>query len=81
MVYLDMICEECKKEGKISRVFDEGSSSTLLNFKRYWDENGVYHVHDPNKITTSYRCSNGHTFVIKMLSQCPAKDCNYGRRI
>lgn len=55
-----MKCLQCVKEGKKSKVYIGGSSTTLLGVSRYYDEDGNYHVYDPNIITTNYLCSNGH---------------------
>ena len=46
----------------------------------YWDEDGVMHRHDPNQTTAGYRCSNGHEWVERTLSQCPAPECDYGQQ-
>jgi len=79
---INMKCEQCVEEGTKSRVTDRGSSKTLLGGSpSYYDEEGVYHHHDPNKITTAYTCSNGHTFVIRRLGSCPNEDCDYGKEI
>lgn len=51
--------------------------STLMGVPRYYDEDGVYHVHDRNKHTTSYQCSNGHAWAISVINGCPAPDCSF----
>lgn len=71
-----MICPECLKEGKKSRVFDKGASRTLMGSYPYCDEEGVYHDHDPNTYTYSYQCSLGHHFYESKKSQCPS--CDFG---
>lgn len=55
-----MKCPECQKEGKTSRVYVGATSSTLMGFAPYYDEEGNHHHNDPNIRTTEYRCSNGH---------------------
>lgn len=65
-----MICPECKAQGLKSRVEDLGSSRTLLGYRPFYDEDGKRHVHDPNTITTSYRCSNDHVWTVKRKREC-----------
>ena len=55
-----MKCSACVIQGKRSKVFVHGSSTTLLNWFPYYDEDGNLHDNNPNKVTTSYSCSNGH---------------------
>ena len=57
-----MKCERCVKEGKRSTVRVEDYTRTLLAVDSYYDEDGFGHSHDPNTSTTTYRCSNGHTW-------------------
>ena len=59
-----MKCPKCEEEGKRSKVYVGGSSSTLLGWTPYYDEDGNYHNNDPNRITTNYSCSEGHNFMI-----------------
>lgn len=66
-----MKCEECVAEGERSTVTSLGGMSTLMGFRPYYDEDGNYHVHDPNTTTSGYRCSRGHQFVESTLSPCP----------
>jgi len=74
-----MKCPDCVKEGKTSKVFDHGGSTTCMGWTPYWDEGGTYHSHDPNTHASSYSCSNGHIWVEKNRAQCPATGCDYGR--
>jgi len=55
-----MKCPECVKEGKRSKVYPGMTFRTLLAWSVHFDEDGEYHVDDPNITTTSYSCSNGH---------------------
>ncbi len=55
-----MKCPECVAEGERSKVYPHESHRTLLAVQRYFDEDGTYHSHDPNKTTTKYECSRGH---------------------
>ena len=43
---------------------------TCAGIQVYWDENDKHHVHDVNVTTTSYSCSNGHTFIAKSRKGC-----------
>jgi hypothetical protein len=54
------ICPFCRDQGLKSSVYMEGCQTTLLATYAYWDENGTYHYHNPNKTSCQYRCSNGH---------------------
>lgn len=73
-----MKCPECIAEEKTSRVFPGGSSVTLLGHQPYYDEEGVYHSHDPNWFSTSYRCSNGHSWGDRHRNPCPTPGCEWG---
>jgi len=71
-----MICPKCKEDGTISTLYVGTSSSTLMGHAIFYDEQGVYHSHDPNNVCTSYQCSNGHRFMTSGKNQCP--NCSYG---
>lgn len=53
-------CPTCREQGLKSSVYMLSCQTTLLAGYAYWDENGTYHYHNPNKTTCHYRCSNGH---------------------
>lgn len=72
-----MICPKCKEEEKKSTVYQGISTSTLIGYTSYYDEDGIYHSHDPNSSTTNYSCSNGHCFSVSKKNNCP--NCNYGK--
>ena len=57
-----MICEQCKREGKKSKVYVGRSTRTAVAWISYYDEDGHYVGGDPNVTTTEYDCSNGHRF-------------------
>ena len=65
-----MSCPKCKEAGEQHRVFDLGGSSTLLHYSPFFDESGKRHVHDPNTLTLSYKCSNNHTWTEKRKRSC-----------
>lgn len=69
-----MKCKTCQEQGLTSKVFDQGSTSTLMAFSMFWDEGGVRHVHDPNTHTYLYSCSNGHRWAEPTIYACPAGD-------
>ena len=65
-----MLCPECVKEGKTSKVYPGCSFCTDMYCPPFYDEAGNYHHHDRNYVTTSYRCSNGHSF-----NECKKNSC------
>jgi hypothetical protein len=66
-----MICETCKSLGLNSTISVGPIFTTLMASYSFYDENGEYHHHDPNKIITSLRCSNGHSFETSKTTPCP----------
>jgi len=73
-------CEECEKAGvKPDRIYCEGSSSTLLGYSPYYDGDGKLHDHDPNMVSTSYKCSNGHRWGVTSRRSCPTCGDWYGK--
>lgn len=74
-----MICKECQKEGKESRVYPGYASQTLLGWGSYYDEKGIRHSHDPNPIAQTYSCSNGHNWTESYLKSC--SNCDYGKKL
>lgn len=53
---------EDKQQGKVYPALF--SRSTQVNIRKFYDEDGKLHVHDPNKRWQSYTCSNGHTYEV-----------------
>ena len=72
-----MKCPECVKVRGRSVVTEGGGRTTLMSPNNYYDEDGIFHSHDPNITTTTYSCSNGHEWTDKSKSSCP--NCNYGQ--
>ncbi len=74
-----MRCPTCIKNAATHKVFDNGSSTTMLGgtFK-HWDEKDREHHHYPNTITDHYSCSNGHRFSRKYRRGCPQSVCDSG---
>lgn len=65
-----MICETCQGEGRTSRVFPGIGFRTAVMGESYYDEQGVFHDHDPNESVSSYSCSNGHHWRVRRYSKC-----------
>ena len=65
-----VICQECEKAGKASRVYPGVSMTTDMYFRPYYDEDGRLHDHDGNTSTTSYSCSNGHEWSKSRTGRC-----------
>jgi hypothetical protein len=72
-------CDQCVAEGVTSRLYSKGSTATCMGFEAYYDEDGQYHRHDPNRHSDYFECSNGHKFsrTYKMPCPCP-QGCEYG---
>jgi hypothetical protein len=66
-----VICETCATEGQKSIVTSGGACTTLMGFQSYYDEEGVFHSHDPNRTTADFRCSRGHAWKHEM----PKRKC------
>jgi hypothetical protein len=71
-----MKCQKCIDEGLRSRVYSDGISSKMMGWSTYYDEDGIYHSHNPNGIEKWFRCSEGHRFHIDGKEQCA--NCEYG---
>lgn len=65
-----MKCMECQELGLKSKVYSQGSSSTLMGYTPYYDEDGKYHDHDANTVTEGFKCSNNHFFSKKAQKKC-----------
>ena len=59
-----MKCPVCVEKGLKSCVYEGGTQTTLMCGQSYYDEDGNYHYNDPNTLTTSYSCSNGHRWSV-----------------
>jgi hypothetical protein len=58
----------------MSTVF--GASNKQAGISEFWDEEGVYHCHNPNKYFQDALCSNGHSIMITTINPCPAPECS-----
>ena len=65
-----MICSECKEQGLKSKVYPGTSSATLMWCPPFYDEEGNFHNHDANTITSEYSCSNGHSWTESSHGTC-----------
>ena len=66
-------CEICNQSGHSHKTYvgPYVSSTLLAGSPGYWDEAGVWHDPcDPNAMTRSYHCSNGHSWDITIRSDC-----------
>ncbi len=75
-----MRCPTCVEQDLKSKVYSEGATKTLLGGGgTFWDENGAKHHHDPNRVTSYYRCSNNHRWSSCAHEMCLNGYCDYGR--
>lgn len=71
-----MKCPECETRNKNSIVYSRSSARTELPFIASPPGPGGPHLHDPNKLTESFECSNGHRFKRESTTACSR--CDYG---
>lgn len=73
-----MKCAECVAEGERSTITPLGGYTNLLGWSPFYDEDGVYHSHDPNKHVSMYHCSRGHMWEKVTYAACGS--CDYAKR-
>jgi hypothetical protein len=74
-----VICPKCRELDQKSTIQYKDRTITDVYFPPYYDENGVYHHHDGNRITTIYTCSNDHRITTSETSKCPSwPECTWG---
>lgn len=74
---IKMKCPECVKSGKKSTITSNGTSMTTdVYYSPFYDEDGKYHHHDGNAITTGMECSNGHEWKHVRSGSCW---CGWGK--
>lgn len=66
-----MKCPQCSKDGLKSIVYVRYNISTALNWNAFYDEEGKYHVHNPNIHTQYYGCSRDHIWSEESQGKCP----------
>jgi hypothetical protein len=69
-------CRECLSRSWFSTVYLMGTSTTLLgsSHRRFWDEYGNEHYHDPNIVTKTYSCTKDHWWAEEEKVSCPTCD-------
>lgn len=72
-----MICPECAINDTKSTVHGGGCTSTCMGYDTFYDEDGRYHRHDPNTVSTSYQCSQGHKWTEARKSKCHIDGCTW----
>lgn len=55
------------------------TASTNAYYPPYYDENGVFHMHDNNRLVTEYQCDNLHKWTEARVGRCP--NCDFGQNI
>ena len=73
-----MICPVCWWKGMKSKVYTSASFVTCMGWQSYYDEDGHYHSHDPNRASFGANCSQGHRWHIDQVHGCSAAGCDYG---
>lgn len=73
-----MKCPVCIQQNTKSRINNMGIVKTLMSCSPFYDEDGRYHHHDGNTITSGFHCTNGHSFSVARQGSCP---CGWGKDI
>ena len=77
-----VICPKCKEDGLKSKSYDRGQFKTLMGVTPFYDEEGIFHLHDDNEITQGFKCSNGHSWSETYKANCwcgwPNEDVKIG---
>lgn len=58
------------------KIWSMGAMSTCMGYNNYYDSEGNYHSHDPNRHEYNWRCSNGHTWSVSRYNPCGVCDYN-----
>lgn len=74
-----MKCAICEAEGKTSRLnISPSPTRKYLGEKQtYWEEDGTYHSHSPDRVAVKLWCSEGHKGII--ISGVPCPGCDFGK--
>ena len=51
--------------------------SVVRTWQLFYDEQGSYHIHDPNPHIFTYECTNEHHFTAEHLDPCPNPKCDW----
>lgn len=65
-----MECKQCKEAGHESRTLVKGQFKTGGYFPEFQDSDGVLHKHDENIKTTTYQCTEGHSWQERGKESC-----------
>lgn len=65
-----VLCDQCQKEGKKSRVTCNPPVVDRGKVEEYWDEDGELHQHDGNRYGYHYNCSQGHNWDDYKTAKC-----------
>ena len=71
-----MNCPECLARNKTSIVYTRSSVRKDMGFTASAPGPGGPHLHDPNLLTESFECDNGHRYKRVTRVACPK--CDYG---
>ena len=71
-----MKCPTCVAEGVRSRLTISPGMTTLMYSAPYYDEDGIYHSHDPNTTSFGWQCTEGHKGNSERGTRCPS--CDWG---
>jgi len=74
-----MKCLQCVEKGERSSISIGANTTTLMGHTPYYDEDGVFHNHNPNRSTVVYSCSKGHSWTVSSKMKCPAIKCDWNK--
>lgn len=75
-----MKCPECVKLSLRSRFDQHRVPPNPAPCERFFDEDGVAHVHDYANYKVVLTCANRHSFMSEWQSRCPHKACAWNER-
>lgn len=75
-----MKCPACVHDNLKSKFFEQRPAPEKGEVERFFDEDGVRHVHDHTVYSIVMQCDRGHAYQRKLQSRCPAKDCEWNSR-
>ena len=65
-----IICPRCFEMDEKSRATERYGAVTLMAWHPYYDEEGRYHAHDPNRQARDFSCSRGHEWSVPIRCWC-----------
>jgi hypothetical protein len=60
-----------------STVREDSYHYVMRDHKKFWDEEGTPHEHDPSFRVARYSCSNKHEWVERSPGVCYTPDCSW----